>query len=115
MLRFSAGGAHPLAGSHDSFWQRQRDCGIASRAYVLGMGDVILRAELTGSTICTADGITTTSDTPVLLMCCKLLDAGHDPNRLRAFRSVFPRSLRVRLRSEIQSHAAQISLWRSSS
>jgi hypothetical protein len=38
-----------------------------------------IRAELTGSDACTACGITSRSSSPVLALCRKLVQAGHDP------------------------------------
>jgi len=38
-----------------------------------------IRAKLAGA-ICTALGITAKSDSPVLALCQKLIDAGHDPS-----------------------------------
>jgi hypothetical protein len=46
-----------------------------------------VRAELTGSDACTALGITVQGYAPVLSLCCKLIEAGHDPARpLHVFR-----------------------------
>lgn len=46
-----------------------------------------IRADLIGSTSCTAAGITVTSPTPVLSLCRRLLEAGHDPaTRLDVYR-----------------------------
>ena len=38
-----------------------------------------IRAELTKSDIATAEGITVKAEVPVLALCRKLLEAGHDP------------------------------------
>jgi hypothetical protein len=38
-----------------------------------------IRAELTGSTVCTAAGITVNTGSPVLAMCRALIAAGYDP------------------------------------
>jgi hypothetical protein len=38
-----------------------------------------IRAELTGSDICAALGVTIRSTTPVLALCRRLIEAGHDP------------------------------------
>jgi hypothetical protein len=43
------------------------------------MHDRAIRAQMTGDT-CRALGITTQSDSPVLALCRKLVDAGHDPS-----------------------------------
>jgi len=46
-----------------------------------------IRAVLSGSDCCSALGIVARSTSPVFLLCHRLLDAGHDPNRsLRAYR-----------------------------
>jgi hypothetical protein len=48
----------------------------------------VVRAELTGSNICTALGITVRSTTPVLAVCRVLVERGHDPNqRLDCYRN----------------------------
>jgi hypothetical protein len=48
-----------------------------------------IRAELTGSTTCTCVGITVANNTPVLSLCRRLLEAGHDPaTRLNIYRGV---------------------------
>jgi hypothetical protein len=45
---------------------------------VRGAGPTI-RAELSGADTCTARGITVKCESPVLALCRKLVDAGHDP------------------------------------
>jgi hypothetical protein len=46
-----------------------------------------MRAYLTGATTCTAAGISVTNSTPVLSLCRRLLEAGHDPaTRLEVYR-----------------------------
>jgi hypothetical protein len=46
-----------------------------------------IRAELAGSDTCRAEGITAHSSSPVLALCRKLIEAGHDPARpLHAYR-----------------------------
>jgi hypothetical protein len=40
----------------------------------------MIRATLIGSTTCVADGITATSNAPVLMLCRKLVNAGRDPS-----------------------------------
>lgn len=40
----------------------------------------IIRAELTCSNTCTAEGISVRANAPVLGLCRKLIDAGHDPD-----------------------------------
>jgi len=40
---------------------------------------IVIRAQLAGD-ICTALGITAKSDSPVLVLCQKLIDADHDPS-----------------------------------
>jgi hypothetical protein len=46
-----------------------------------------IRAELIGSNTCTALGITAHAHAPVLALCRRLIEAGHDPNRpLHAYR-----------------------------
>ena len=48
---------------------------------------VTIRAALTGSDACTACGITTHANAPVLALCRSLIEAGHDPAcRLEAWR-----------------------------
>jgi hypothetical protein len=48
---------------------------------------VTIRADLIGSDICAATGITATANAPVLALCRKLIEAGHDPaTRLGAYR-----------------------------
>jgi hypothetical protein len=39
----------------------------------------MIRAEVTGSERCTAEGITAKTSSPVIGLCQKLLKAGHDP------------------------------------
>jgi hypothetical protein len=47
----------------------------------------VIRAELIGSDICTALGITSRSSTPVLALCRALVEAGHHPaTPLEAYR-----------------------------
>jgi hypothetical protein len=47
----------------------------------------VIRADLSGSTICTAAGITVDVSSPVLAMCRKLTAAGYDPTlRLECYR-----------------------------
>jgi hypothetical protein len=47
----------------------------------------LIRAELIGTDICTASGITVEANTPVLQLCRKLITAGHNPaTRLEAYR-----------------------------
>jgi hypothetical protein len=47
----------------------------------------VVLAHLTGSTTCTAAGITVTNNAPVLSLCRRLLEAGHDPaTRLDVYR-----------------------------
>jgi hypothetical protein len=41
--------------------------------------DIVVRAELAGDDTCSALGITATSSSPVLALCRKLVDAGHNP------------------------------------
>jgi hypothetical protein len=56
-----------------------------------------IRAELTGSDTCSAFGIVVKSDTPILGLCRKLVDAGHDPaTPLNAYRGA---TLCLRVRS----------------
>jgi hypothetical protein len=46
-----------------------------------------LRAELTGSDMAAAAGITVRAGSPVLVLCRKLVEAGHDPSTpLEAYR-----------------------------
>jgi hypothetical protein len=48
----------------------------------------VLRAELVGSEVCTAEGFTTVSAAPVLMICRKLIEAGIDPDlHLEAWRN----------------------------
>jgi hypothetical protein len=55
-----------------------------------GVGPVI-RAELIGSDTATALGVTVTSYTPVLALCRRLIEAGHDPDRpLQVYRANTP-------------------------
>jgi hypothetical protein len=47
----------------------------------------IIRAELSGSDTCTAEGCTIHANAPVLALCRKLVDEGYDPTRpLHAYR-----------------------------
>ena len=56
-----------------------------------------LRAELIGSRRCSAVGITATGNAPVLTLCRRLIEAGHDPAaRLEAYRGT---TLCLRVRS----------------
>ena len=55
-----------------------------------------IRAEISGSETCAALGTTEQSPSPVIALCRKLLDAGHDPaTPLEAWRGE-PLCLRVR-------------------
>jgi hypothetical protein len=46
-----------------------------------------IRAELVGSTVCTAVGLRVDTSSPVLAMCRRLIEAGYDPTtRLKAYR-----------------------------
>jgi hypothetical protein len=46
-----------------------------------------INAYITGASTCTAEGITATGSAPLLALCRKLIEAGHDPNRpLHAYR-----------------------------
>jgi len=46
-----------------------------------------IRAELVGSQMARAEGITVTSSSPVLALCRQLVEAGHDPSTpLHAYR-----------------------------
>jgi hypothetical protein len=46
-----------------------------------------IRAELSGADTCSASGITAQSPSPVLALCRKLIDAGHNPaTPLEAYR-----------------------------
>jgi hypothetical protein len=57
----------------------------------------MIRAELTRSDTCTALGITAKSGSPVLALCRKLIEAGHDPSMpLEAYRG---ETLCLRVRS----------------
>jgi hypothetical protein len=50
--------------------------------------NLIVRAELTGDDTASALGITVKSGSPILALCRKLVEAGHDPNTpLEAFRN----------------------------
>ena len=40
-----------------------------------------IRADLTGSDQCRAEGRTVRAASPILEMCCHLIEAGHDPGR----------------------------------
>jgi hypothetical protein len=69
----------------------------------------VVRADLTGSTTCTAAGITVTNNTPVLSLCRRLLEAGHDPaTRLEVYRgavlALTVRSIGEAAHLEINSH-----------
>jgi hypothetical protein len=56
-----------------------------------------IRAELSGSSICTASSIAAIDYAPVLAMCRRLLEAGHDPATcLEAYRG---ETLALRVRS----------------
>jgi hypothetical protein len=56
-----------------------------------------LRAELTGSDVCTAEGFSAVGAAPVLMLCRKLVKAGFDPRTpLEAWRN---RTLALRVRS----------------
>jgi hypothetical protein len=79
---------------------------IASR---LTRRNIDVRADLTGSTSCTAAGISVTSNTPVLSLCRRLLEAGHDPDtRLDVYRgatlALIVRSIGEAAHLEINSH-----------
>jgi hypothetical protein len=51
------------------------------------MSGVTIRAELSGSSICTVSSMTAVANAPVLAMCRRLLDAGHDPaTRMEVYR-----------------------------
>jgi hypothetical protein len=56
-----------------------------------------VRADLIGVDICTAAGITATGHAPLLTLCRRLVEAGHDPSTpLEAYRGT---TLRLRARS----------------
>ncbi|MFZ0148143.1 MAG: hypothetical protein WAM72_07305 [Xanthobacteraceae bacterium] len=56
-----------------------------------------IRAELSGSTICSAAGHVAISQTPVLALCRELIAAGHDPDQpLEVYRG---ETLALRVRS----------------
>src|SRR5262245_35957912 len=58
--------------------------GLGSKRAVKGG---CMRADLTGAETCSAAGITTHGITPVLALCRRLLEAGHDPaTRLEVYR-----------------------------
>jgi hypothetical protein len=66
-----------------------------------------IRAELTGSDTCSALGITVKSESPVLGLCRKLIEAGHDPaTPVKAYRGD---TLCLRLRSIGEAAALEIS------
>ena len=51
------------------------------------MSPLQIRAYLTGATTCAAAGISVTNSTPVLSLCRRLLEAGHEPaTRLDVYR-----------------------------
>jgi len=65
-----------------------------------------IRAELSGADTCTACGITMKSESPVLALCRKLVDAGHDPaTPLEAYRGDM---LCLRVRSIGQAARMQV-------
>jgi hypothetical protein len=69
---------------------------IAARTCALAEHPTPIRAELGGDRWCSALGITATSNAPVLALCRRLIEAGHDPSaRLEAYRGT-TLSLRVR-------------------
>jgi hypothetical protein len=65
-----------------------------------------IRAELIGSDRCATLNITAISTTPVLAMCCQLINAGHDPDRpLHVYRK---NTLALRVRSIGEAAALEI-------
>lgn len=65
-----------------------------------------IRAELSGSDTCTALGMTVKSESPVIALCRKLIDAGRDPaTPLEAYRG---NTLGLRLRSIGQAAAFRV-------
>jgi hypothetical protein len=44
------------------------------------LGHTVLRANLIDATTCTGGGITATGNAPVLALCRRLVEAGHDPS-----------------------------------
>jgi hypothetical protein len=55
-----------------------------------------IKAYITGASTCMAEGITATGNAPVLELCRKLIEAGHDPRRpLHAYRG-YTLALKVR-------------------
>ena len=68
-------------------------------------------AELTGSDTCAALGVTAVSATPILVLCRKLIEAGHGPDRpLHAYRGetlcIVVRSIGEASALEINSHGS---------
>jgi len=81
--------------------EKQR-CGAQAGAIV---------ATLSGSDTCTALGLTAQSSSPVLPLCCRLVDAGHDPaTPMHAYRgdtlALIVRSIGEAIRLRIGSHGA---------
>ena len=65
-----------------------------------------VRAELSGSDTCTALGITAKADSPILALCRKLIEAGHDPAApLEAYRG---NTLALRVKSIGQDAALRV-------
>jgi hypothetical protein len=65
-----------------------------------------IRAELVGSDSCSALGIPVKADTPVLALCRKLVEAGHNPaTPLEAYRS---HALCLRVRSIGEAAALEV-------
>jgi hypothetical protein len=65
-----------------------------------------IHAELSGADTCSASGITVKSESPVLAVCRKLIDAGHDPaTPLEAYRG---ETLALHIRSIGQAAALRV-------
>jgi len=69
----------------------------------------VIRAELIGSETATAEGVTVTGSSPVLLLCRQLIRAGHDPAMpMQVFRgdalAVIVRNIDEAARLEVNHH-----------
>jgi hypothetical protein len=77
----------------------------------------VLRADLIGTDACSAAGITTTGNAPVLVLCRRLLAAGHDPaTRLEVYRgatlALIVRSIGEAAQLEINSKGSDFAAHR---
>lgn len=88
------GAAHSVGESPENATEHSTASNIAT---IAARSSPPIRAELSGDRRCSAAGITATGNAPVLTLCRRLIEAGHDPAaRLEAYRGT---TLCLRVRS----------------